>query len=136
MDKKFYKMLDSVWKVIVAKMETDEELSKEINGILESYYAKEGTVTAPVKTQQPKRKSTKTKTPAVLNPLEVARSGEDELEKQLMNLDNGQLKDIIRDYDLDPLKLTTSWRKKEKIVGHIMEVVHVRINDGRGFRTN
>ena len=136
MDKKYYKMLEEIAKACIDKAKEDEEFAKLLNDIMERYYISVITEKTNVQVQKPKKKPTRIKTPAVLNPLEIAQDDENELKNQLMDLELSQLKDIIRDYDLDPLKLTSSWRKKERIVDHILEVVHVRINEGKGFRGN
>ena len=56
------------------------------------------------KTTTPKKTTRKAKTLAVLNPFEVAQEGMEALKARIEQLEVSQLKDIIRDYDLDPYK--------------------------------
>ena len=76
------------------------------------------------------------RSPAVLDPVHVARAGESQLRDQLRALDIEELKDIVAQYSMDPNKLVMKWRTAERIVERIVEVSMQRATKGDAFRTS
>jgi hypothetical protein len=72
--------------------------------------------------------------PAVLDPVELARSGEQALRARLLNMTVEQLKDIVADYGMDPGKLVTKWKTADRIIERIVEISLARSQKGDAFR--
>lgn len=73
------------------------------------------------------------RTPAVLDPVELARQGEAALRARLAALDLEQLKDVVADYGMDPGKLVLKWKTTDRIIDRIVEVSIGRARKGEGF---
>jgi hypothetical protein len=84
-------------------------------------------------TPQHKRPSNR-RTPAVLDPVQLARDGELSLRAALAKLDIEQLRDVVADYGMDPGKLVMKWRDADRIVDRIVEVARGRAQKGSAFR--
>lgn len=82
---------------------------------------------------QPKRPSNR-RTPAVLDPVHLARQSEDVLRSELAKLDIEQLRDVVADYGMDTGKLVLKWRDPERIIDRIIEVARSRAQKGSAFR--
>ena len=72
----------------------------------------------------------------LLNPLEFSVSEEEKLREKLLELELKDLRILIRTYNLDPFKQTSSWKKKERIVDVMMETIHQRLTDGAALQRN
>lgn len=75
------------------------------------------------------------RTPAVLDPVQLAQESEQSLREQLAPLTIEQLKDIVADYGMDPNKLVMKWRTSERIANHIVEMAVSRSRKGNAFRS-
>ncbi len=73
------------------------------------------------------------RTPAVLDPITIARSGSDVLRARLAELDIEQLKDIVAEYGMDTAKLVMKWKSQERIIDRIVEVSVSRSKKGDAF---
>lgn len=76
------------------------------------------------------------RTPAVLDPLGLARQGEDVLRKELSSLDIEQLKDVVAQYGMDPGKLVMKWKDTARIIDRIAELSLARSTKGDAFRAD
>ena len=76
------------------------------------------------------------RTPAVLDPIELARSGENRLRLQLESLDLQRLLDIVAQYGMDPGKLVMKWKDRERVIDRIVEVAKSRATKGDVFRSD
>jgi hypothetical protein len=76
------------------------------------------------------------RTPAVLDPLGLARQGEDVLRKELSLLDLEQLKDVVAEYGMDPGKLVMKWKDPMRIIERIVELSLARSTKGDAFRAD
>ena len=74
------------------------------------------------------------RTPAILDPLGLARQGEDVLRKELSALDIEQLRDVVAQYGMDPGKLVMKWRDSARISDRIVELSIARSTKGDAFR--
>lgn len=73
------------------------------------------------------------RTPAVLDPVSVAREGEQVLRQRLESLNLEQLKDIVADYGMDPGKLVLKWKTPKRIIDRIVEYSLARAVKGDVF---
>ncbi len=83
--------------------------------------------------RQPKRPNNR-RPLAVLDPVHLAKQGDDGLRAELSQLDIEQLRDIVADYGIDTSKLVTKWRDPERIIERIVEVARSRAQKGSAFR--
>lgn len=81
--------------------------------------------------QRPKNR----RPPPVLDPVEVARSGEDVLRSKLAALSVEQLKDIVAEFGMDPGKLVIKWKTADRIIERIVEISMPRAQKGDAFRS-
>jgi hypothetical protein len=72
---------------------------------------------------------------AALDPIEVARAGEQILRVRLGELSVEQLKDVVADYGMDPGKLVTKWKTADRIIDRIIEISLARAQKGDAFRS-
>lgn len=72
--------------------------------------------------------------PAVLDPVDLAAQGEQQLRSRLVELDLERLLDIVAQYGMDPGKLVMKWKDKQRIIDRIVEVSSGRATKGDAFR--
>lgn len=70
---------------------------------------------------------------AVLDPVRLARSGEERLRMEIKNLTVDQLKDIVAEFGMDPRRKVMRWKTREKIVEEIVRVSKDRSRKGKSF---
>jgi hypothetical protein len=76
------------------------------------------------------------RTPAVLDPLDLARQSEEVLRRDLSALDIEQLKDVVAQYGMDPGKLVMKWKDATRIIDRIVELSMARSTKGDAFRAD
>jgi hypothetical protein len=76
------------------------------------------------------------RTPAVLDPVELARRGEDVLREKLSMLTLDQLRDIVAQYGMDPGKLVMKWKDTSRVIDRIVELALTRSTKGDAFRND
>ena len=74
------------------------------------------------------------RTPAILDPVELAGQGERVLRARLDTLSLDQLRDIVAQYGMDPGKLVMKWKDVGRIRDRIVELALVRATKGDAFR--
>lgn len=74
------------------------------------------------------------RTPAVIDPVDLAREGEPVLRERLLALDLEQLRDIVAQYGMDPGKLVMKWKHKDRVIDRIVEISASRSTKGDAFR--
>jgi len=74
------------------------------------------------------------RTPAVLDPVELARQGEAALRSQISILTLDQLRDIVAQYGMDPGKLVMKWKDVNRVIDRIVELALARATKGDAFR--
>ena len=74
------------------------------------------------------------RTPAVLDPIELAAQGEGALRERLSDLDLELLLDIVAQYGMDPGKLVMKWRDQDRVIDRIVELSLARATKGDAFR--
>lgn len=76
------------------------------------------------------------RTPAVLDPVELARQGEDALRAKISVLTLDQLRDIVAQYGMDPGKLVMKWKDVNRVMDRIVELALARSTKGDAFRND
>lgn len=74
------------------------------------------------------------RTPAVLDPVDLASGGRESLRSALAPLDIERLKDIVAQFGMDPSKLVMKWKDPDRIAEHIIETSMTRASKGDAFR--
>lgn len=74
------------------------------------------------------------RSPAVLDPIDLAVHGEAGLREQLATLELELLHDIVAQYGMDPGKLVMKWRDRDRVINRIVEVALARATKGDAFR--
>jgi hypothetical protein len=80
------------------------------------------------------RRSKSRRAPAVLNPIDLASEGEEQLRRRLVTLTMDQLKDVVADYGMDPGRLVMKWKSAERVIDRIVELSMSRARKGDAFR--
>jgi hypothetical protein len=76
------------------------------------------------------------RTPAVLDPVELARQGEGALREKISMLTLDQLRDIVAQYGMDPGKLVMKWKDVNRVMDRIVELALARSTKGDAFRND
>jgi hypothetical protein len=119
--------LQGLVRVIVDEAERNPEFARRIESSL-GIEAKLAT--------SPDRKSVAAgnrRSPAILDPIDTARQGEQVLRQRLAALSLDQLKDVIADYGMDSGKLVMKWKTPERIINRIVEFSLARAVKGDVF---
>jgi len=74
------------------------------------------------------------RSPAVLDPINTFREGEDVLRDRLSKLNLEQLQDIIAEYSMNPDKLAMKWKSPNRLIERIVELARGRATKGDAFR--
>jgi len=128
------KVLNAFFKEIVQEVDTNPAFRARIEIALGLDDKKKPEAKArDAGSPHPKRPSNR-RPPAVLDPVHLARQGEDLLRSELAKLDIEQLRDVVADYGMDTGKLVLKWRDAERIIERIAEVARGRAQKGSAFR--
>lgn len=124
------KTLSAIISVIIEEAERNDafkvRLERALNVNISPKPSKE--VTGSAKPRSGRR------TPAVLDPVEVVRKGDDVLRARLGVLNLEQLRDIVAQYGMDPGKLVMRWKDTDRVIGRIVELAQARASKGDAFR--
>jgi hypothetical protein len=112
--------------VIVEEADRNPEFARRVETSL-------GIGTAPPPLDRKTRSAGNRRTPAVLDPIDTARQGEEVLRQRLAVLSVEQLKDVVADYGIDPGKLVMKWKTRERIIDRIVEFSLTRAVKGDVF---
>lgn len=80
-----------------------------------------------------RRRSTQRRTPAVLDPVALAKQGEDLLRAELASLDLEQLRDVVAEYGMDPGRLVMKWKTPKRVIERIVDISVARARKGDAF---
>lgn len=75
------------------------------------------------------------RTPAILDPVDLAGGGREALRSALAPLDIEKLKDIVAQFGMDPSKLVMKWKDRDRITEHIIDTSMTRATKGDAFRS-
>ena len=130
------KVLRNFVKVVSDEAERNQDFAERLRAALQSATATPRTTK---KTPTTGRVDSKTgrpanrRPPAVLNPIELAKQGEEILRAKLASLTLEQLKDIVADYGMDPGKLVMKWKTPSRVLDTIVEISTSRAHKGDVF---
>ena len=97
-----------------------------------------GEILEPASSQPPRRvtsrRSVHRRSPAVLDPVALAKDGEDALRLQLSSLDLEQLRDIVAEHGMDQGRLVMKWKTPARVINKIVEISIGRARKGDAFR--
>ena len=127
------KALSALFKEIVQEADTNPAFRARLETALGLDEKKPEAKARDAGSPRPKRPSNR-RPPAVLDPVHLARQGEDLLRSELAKLDIEQLRDVVADYGMDTGKLVLKWRDPERIIERIVEVARGRAQKGSAFR--
>lgn len=130
------KILSSLFKEIVQEAETNPAFRARLEAALrlEEKVKSKTEVRSQDGQPLPAKRPSNRRPPAVLDPVHLARQGEEVLRTKLKGLDIEQLRDIVADYGMDPGKLVLKWRDSERVIDRIVEVARGRAQKGSAFR--
>ena len=117
------KKLKEIFKIILDEVESNEEFKNKIYKALENE-----------KSTVKKRSKKKVVIEPKLNPQEVILEGESNLVDKLTSLEIGDLKDIIKFYEMDNTNSSSRWKKKDRLINYIVDVTKSRVSRGNAFR--
>jgi hypothetical protein len=125
------KMLSSLVSVITEEAEKNDQFRANVERAL-------GIDVSPNAQQAPgvgnaKRKGGR-RPVAVLDPVELARQGEETLRVRISTLTLDQLRDIVAEHGMDPGKLVMKWKDTDRVRDRIVEVALARATKGDAFR--
>ncbi len=126
------KTLSALVRAITAEAERNQAFKESLERALTIDYGTTGG-RQPPSTADATRKGRR-RTPAVLDPVELVRQGEDVLRDRLGNLNLEQLRDIVAQYGMDPGKLVIKWKDTNRIMDRIVEIALSRATKGDAFR--
>lgn len=87
----------------------------------------------PKATKQKASRAANRRAPALIDPVQVVRQGEDVLRERLQEFNLEQLKDIVADYGMDPAKLVLKWKDPQRIIDRIVDLSAGRARKGESF---
>jgi hypothetical protein len=129
--------LTVLFSVIVEEAEQNRPFRDRLEAVLKSACAPSTPNTRPAgKLAIEKKRKGGRRTPAVLDPIDLAQHGEGDLREKLTALDLERLLDIVAQYGMDPGKLVMKWKDRERVVDRIIEVAIGRATKGNAFREN
>lgn len=76
------------------------------------------------------------RTPAILDPIEIAIAGESALRSRLQELTLEQLRDVVAQFRMDPGKLVMKWKDPHRVIDRIVEMSLARAAKGEAFRAD
>ena len=125
MNTKLRKSLRDLSKAIVEEAERNPQFEQQLKDAL-NFDNNPGT-----KSGTPKRRYRRE--PAILDPIDLVRNGEEVLRKKLASLHIEQLKDIVANYGMDPSKKVMKWKSSKNIINRIVEISTERAQKGDAF---
>ncbi len=126
MTMKLKKALQDLMSVIIDEADRNPEFAKELEIAL-------GLEPKPKPEKATSRRATHRRATAVLDPISLAREGEDALRSRLSALTLEQLKDIVAEYGMDPGKLVMKWKTPDRVIDRIVEYSVTRAKKGEAF---
>jgi hypothetical protein len=116
-------------RVVADECEENAPFRKKVEEALGTKRTREPAKARSGSTLRPHRR-----TPALLDPIELSKSGAGVLRGRLADLSIEQLKDIVAEFGMDPSKLVMKWKDKGRVIEHITETSLTRAAKGDAFR--
>lgn len=124
MTMKLKKALQDLMKAVIEEANRNPEFAKQLEAAL-------GLEPKPEK--EDSGRGAHRRAAAVLDPISLAREGEDVLRSSLEPLTLEQLKDIVAEYGMDPGKLVMKWKTADRVIDRIVEYSVARAKKGEAF---
>jgi hypothetical protein len=129
--------LKTMLTAMVSAITEEAERNKHFKASLERALGLHtSTATPRIPTEGETQKKGGRRTPAVLDPVEFARQGEEALRAEMKRLSLDQLRDIVAQYGMDPGKLVMKWKDSDRVVERIVELALARATKGDAFRND
>ncbi len=127
------KVLSSVARVIAEESEQNPEFRRRLLNTLgmQEEIRPSSREIMKDQTRRPKNR----RRPSVLDPIDLAASGESALRSRLADLTTEQLQDIVSEFGMDPGRLVVKWKTPERIIDRIVELALARAQKGDAFRS-
>jgi hypothetical protein len=130
------KTLSDLVRVIADEAERSPEFKDKVLSVFGQNH-RAGTVQSPtVRGSSASARRKNRRTAAILDPVELAASGEDILRSRLAALTVDQLQDIVSEYGMDPGRLVVKWKTPERTIDRIVEMAIARAQKGNAFRSD
>lgn len=126
------KTLSALFTVIADEAARNDDFRLSLERSLGLSAAATSTVRPHASTEKVRRHGRRT--PAVLDPVELARKGEGVLRSEIGKLNLEQLRDIVAQYGMDPGKLVMKWKDSNRVIDKIVELANARATKGDAFR--
>lgn len=131
------KVLSALFREVAREAENNPAFRERLESIIQPEEKEETKSKRPISDDRgkssPKRPSNR-RTPAVLDPVHIAKQGNEVLRAELARLDIEQLRDVVAEYGMDTGKLVLKWRDPSRIIDRIVEVAVTRAQKGSAFR--
>jgi hypothetical protein len=124
MTMKLKKTLQDLMKVLIDEANRNPAFALELEAVL-------GLEPKPEKERS--ERPVHRRPPAVLDPILLARDGEELLRSKLEVLTLDQLKDIVAEHGMDPGKLVMKWKTPDRVIDRIVEYSIARATKGETF---
>lgn len=129
--------LNRLIRVVIEEAERNTDFEAALNDALGSTPSKRKPTNAEalgqVEDGEAKRGKNR-RAPAALDPIQIARDGEQALRAALEKLSLNQLRDIVAEYGMDPGRLVMKWNTPERVIDRIVEISITRAHKGSAFR--
>ena len=133
----FRTILRSLVKVVSDEAERNPKFAEQLRNVFKSAVpASPSKMASAASRKGPKTgRPANRRPPAVLNPVMLARQGEEALRAELSILTLEQLRDIVADYGMDPGRLVMKWKTTNRVIDRIVEISIGRAHKGDVFRS-
>jgi len=121
-------------RAVADQADRDHEFAKQVLTILGAGKA-DATGQAALHNLQTKRARHR-RPEAAIDPVEVARGGEELLRSRLAALSLDQLKDVVAEHGMDSGKLVMKWKSRERVIDRIVQISLSRAQKGDAFRAD
>lgn len=134
------KVLISLMKEIADEAERNPAFMTKLQSILEptakgkSKAGPGGTSSGPKAAHTPPKRPSNRRQKAEIDPVSLARVGEEVLRSALSKLDIEKLRDVVAEYGMDTGKIVMKWRTPDRIIDRIVEISRLRAQKGNAFR--
>ena len=117
--------LDKLVRLVAAQAERDPAFAAALAEIFS---------TTPAPVAPAKKTAASRRQAAVLDPVALARQGEDALRASLAPLDLERLRDIVAEHRMDPSRKVMKWKTPARVMEEIVALSLSRARKGDGFR--
>ena len=117
--------LERLARLVAAQAERDPDFAAALTAIF---------APQPAPAPRAKKPAAPRRQAAVLDPVALAREGEDALRARLAPLDLERLRDIVAEHRMDPSRKVMKWKTASRVSDEIVALSLMRARKGDGFR--